>query len=258
MEVPTVAEGDFYSLYFSRGVLLEAELIARAIRDGNATPPPKIVRQVYRLGDNGEAAAKTLAKALSDSGIQVQNVALHGKVGSGLAAAVDHEAANTALVLWLRPADIAALGPTPGDSASVFMSGIMGGLEDSPLPAAWRSRTQLAYPFDLPDRRVIRVDYALGWFRYRRIPLVAEQVQADTFLACGVLAETVSHMADNLQPDYLVESTWETLEHRYLTGYYPRLSLGTGQTLSSKGGYLVKFTEPKGPKLLPDGDWRVP
>ena len=33
VEVPEVADGDFYSLYFSKGVLLEAELIARRISD---------------------------------------------------------------------------------------------------------------------------------------------------------------------------------------------------------------------------------
>ncbi len=48
----------------------------------------------------------------------------------------------------------------------------------------------MTYPFDLPDRRGVRLDYPLGWFSFRHIPLVAEQVQTDTFLACGLLAET--------------------------------------------------------------------
>ena len=111
---------------------------------------------------------------------------------------------------------------------------------------------------DLPDKRVVRVDYPLGWFRFRHIPVVAEQVQADTYMACGILAETLNHMADMIDPDYLVERIQEMLDHRYLTGYYPRLTLAPGQTLASKGGYLVRFTEPAGTQVVADGEWMVP
>ena len=116
----------------------------------------------------------------------------------------------------------------------------------------------MAYLFDLPDRRLVRVDYPLGWFSFRHIPVVAEQTQADTYLACGVLAETLNHMADVIEPDYLVERMQEILDHRILTGYYPRLTLATGQSLASKGGYLVKFAEPTGTRVVPDGEWTVP
>src|SRR5207253_10335253 len=65
-----------------------------------------------------------------------------------------------------------------------------------PISASWRVATRMAYPVDLPGRRVVRVDYALSWFRIRKIPLVAQQVQADTYLACGLVSETVNHMVD--------------------------------------------------------------
>jgi hypothetical protein len=134
----------------------------------------------------------------------------------------------------------------------------MGGLERTPVPAAWRAATELAYPVDLPERRRIRVDYALGWFAIRRIPLVAEQVQADTFLACGLLAETLSHMADTFQRDYLVERVEDMIERRVITGYYPRLTLAPGQRFASKGGYMVRFAEPDSTRVAADGDWTVP
>jgi hypothetical protein len=137
------------------------------------------------------------------------------------------------------------------------MSGLMGGLERSPLPAGWRSRTRLAYPFDLPDQSRVRVDYPLGWFSMRHIPVVAEQVQVDTYLACGLLAETLSHMADAFVRDYLVERTEEMLEHRVLTGPYPHLTLAEGQRFASKGGYLVQFAV-DGTRLIADGAWTVP
>jgi hypothetical protein len=257
-EVPEVAEGDFYSLYFSKGVLLEAELIARRISESRKDQPGRTVQQIYREGGDGEPASRALAAALKGSGIEVHSRTLAGPPGRGLAAALRSISKADALVLWLRPADLAALGAPPAAPIEVYVSGLLGELEQAPLAPAWRSRVRMAYLFDLPDRRVVRVDYPLGWFSFRHIPVVAEQTQADTYLACGVLAETLNHMADVIEPDYLVERMQEILDHRILTGYYPRLTLATGQSLASKGGYLVRFAEPTGTRVVPDGEWTVP
>jgi hypothetical protein len=115
----------------------------------------------------------------------------------------------------------------------------------------------MAYPVDLPERRRVRLDYALGWFRIRKIPVVAEQVQVDTYLACGLLSETLKHMVDAFIPDYLVERLEDTVEHRIVTGYYPRLTLGPHQRFASKGGFLVHF-EAGSQRLIPDGGWMTP
>lgn len=162
-----------------------------------------------------------------------------------------------ALVLWLRPDDIAALGKVPARAASVYLSGLMGGLERSPLPAGWRERTLMTYPFDLPGKRTVRLDYALGFFRFHHIQVVDERVQTDTFLACSLLAEILKHMGDFSRP-YLVEKLEATLEHRIITGYYPRLALASKQRFASKGGYLLRFRDPAGTAVVAPGDWIVP
>jgi hypothetical protein len=104
----------------------------------------------------------------------------------------------------------------------------------------------------------VRLDYPLGWFRFRRIPVVAQQTQVDTYLACGLLAETLSHMADTLTREYLVERMQEMLEHRILTGYYPRLTLSEKQRIASKGGYVVRFAAPQGTAVVASGEWTTP
>jgi hypothetical protein len=175
-----------------------------------------------------------------------------------VAAALGSAAVGDAQVLWLRPADIAALPVSPPDNAVVYMSGLMGDLENTPLPSAWRSHTHMAYPFDLPDSRRVRVDFALGWFHLRKIPVTALQVQADTYLACGLLSETINHMADNLVRDYLLERMQDLLEHHVVTGYYPRLALANGQYFASKGGYVVHFPDVSGPHVVAEQGWTVP
>lgn len=138
------------------------------------------------------------------------------------------------------------------------MSGLMAGLEQAPVPAQWRGRTRIAYPVELPERRKVRVDFALGWFRIRNIPVVALPVQADTYLACGLVSETLNHMADTFVRDYLVERTEDMIEKRIVTGYYRRLSLAAGQRFASKGGYIVRFADPQGVRLAVDRDWFIP
>jgi hypothetical protein len=254
---PADAEQNFYSMYFSRGVRLEADLIGQHLTQRGVEPAVGRVRQVYRQGDIGEAAAAALAAAMRSSGVHVANHAIPaGAPASAVAAAVRDVPASETLVLWLRPRDLAALPGAP--AAPVYLSDLMGDIDANPLPPLWRGQAHIAYPFDLPEQRRVRVDYALGWFRIRGIPLVAAQVQADTYLACGLASETLKHMVDTFVPDYLIERLEDTAEHRIITGYYPRLTLGPHQRFGSKGGYLVHVDERDGTRPKPDGPWITP
>ncbi len=256
VEAPIGDDATFYTVYFSRGVLLEAQLIARELA---AAGGGGRVVQVFRAGDVGEAAARALEAARAGSGQQVVNHALkaHGPP-QALARALGEAGAADALVLWLRPADLGALEHLKVPTPRVWISGEMGGLERAPLPPDWRTQARMAYPVDLPGQRVVRVDYALSWFRMRRVPLLAEPVQADTYLALGLMSETLNHMADAFVRDYLIERIEMALDHRVLTGYYPRLSLAPGQRFASKGGYIVRFTDPQGSRVTPLGEWITP
>jgi hypothetical protein len=235
-------------------------LFANSILNHGGGKETKVVHQIYRASDNGETGAVRLAELLNSQGVTVHNheIAAAASVES-VAKAIRLASSADALVLWLRPADVAKLGKEPVAPVQVYLSGLMAGLEQSPLPLSWRANTRLAYPFALQDQRIVNVDYALGWFRIRHIPVVAEQVQADTFLACSLLAETLKHMVDTFVPEYLVERVEDMLDRRIITGYYPRLTLATGQRFASKGGYIVRFANlESGAKLVADSEWIVP
>jgi hypothetical protein len=263
VEVPVAAERDFYPIYFSGGVLLEARLIARNVLGPDHRRAVGAVEQVYRAGDSGTAAAAALAAELGGHGVAVHGTVLPAGAKARAVTAALRKASlrathGQALVLWLRPSDLAALGDVPVSAAAVYVSGVMGGLEKAPLPAGWREHSLMTYPFDLPSRRGVRLDYPLGFFKFRRIPLVAEQVQTDTYLACSLLADVLNRMADNFARPYLIEQLQARLEHRVITGYYPRLSLASNQRFASKGGYVVRFRDAGGSALVAEGDWIVP
>jgi mono/diheme cytochrome c family protein len=259
VEVPVESREDFYTLYFSKGVLLEAELIAHRVVEANRDTPAATVEQVYRSGDSGAAAAAALAKLIGEHGLLVHNHVLPAAASrADLMATIGAAASGQTLVLWLRPADLAALGAAPTGPHAIYLSGLMAGLEHAPLPAEWRAHSELTYPFDLPAKRSVRVGNPLNWFAIRHIPVVAEQMQADTYLACGLVSEAVNHMADNFNRTYLIERLQGMIEHRLVTGYYPRLTLATHQRFASKGGYMVHFADSSGSRMLADSDWTTP
>ena len=261
VDLPVVDENDFYPVYFSRGVLLEADVIANRLSNEVGKGAPSPVVEVFRADDIGAAAAKQLAVSLSAAGGKATLRELKSKHADGELSSIVRDAAahSDRLVLWLRPEDLKSL-PTSGKLPErAFVSGLMGGLDSAPLPDAWRDVTRMSYPFDLPAQRAIRMNYPLGWFRIQHVPVVDERVQTDTYLACSVLAEAASTMLDNFVPDYLMERMEVELSHRLINGYYPRLGLAPGQRFASKGAYLVRFSEAAGKRVVvTDGDWVVP
>jgi hypothetical protein len=262
IDLPVVAEGDFYPVYFSRGVLLEADLVRLRVEEQVKASAVRRVIQVFRSSDIGEAAAAQLESGLVGPGLVVENRKLQTSPDSAteLADAVRDAGRGDVLVLWLRPSDVALL-PAVAPAASVLLlSGLMAGLERAPLPGDWRSAsTQMTYPVDLPELRKVRMNFPLMWMKIRQIDVVAERVQTDTYIACGILAETLTDMLDSFVPDYLVERIEGMLSHRLVNGYYPRLSLGPGQRFASKGGYMVRFgAASNGSDPAVEGDWLIP
>jgi hypothetical protein len=258
VNLPMVAEDDFYPLYFSKGVLLEAQIFASRLRPQPGAQAHHVI-QVFRPDDIGSAGAATLQQTSATSGLQWREHPLKSDAPANeLAQVLNGALPEDTIVLWLRPRDLKELPETPPQNATVFVSGLMADLEQAPLPPAWRSVARMSYPLELPALRALGMGFAQGWFGYYRIPVVAERVQTDTYLACEILAEAAGHMVNNWVPDRLVELVEIELGHRLVNGYYPRLGLAPGQRFASKGGYLARFESASGTRLVADSDWIVP
>lgn len=258
VDLPVVARDDFYPVYFSQGLLLEARLVASRLRPRLASNGAhgRIV-QVFRADETGAAAVAALREDLPGAAFVDRKVQPEDGPRE-LARALNNVRAEDTVVLWLRPADLARLPRAGSGAAAVYVSGLMGGLEHAPLPPAWRARALITYPYALPNERSLRLNYPLGWFHFRQIPVVAERVQVDTYVACQALAEAVASMLDEFVRDYLVERVEAMLDSRIVNGYYTRLSLAPGQHFASKGGYLVRLEGASGARVAADGGWIVP
>ncbi|HXU94321.1 MAG TPA: hypothetical protein VFP33_11770 [Gallionella sp.] len=285
----------FYPLYFSRGVALEAGVLARHLTDKGRQRPQRLV-QVYRDETVGRGAASAMTQTLVGSGITVEDRILSDGSPEAFRKAMAAVRPGDSVMLWLRPADMRALGKVP-PSAAIYFSAVLSAGEHGPLPAEWKRSARLVYPYELPDKRQANLAYFHQWLEMRNLALVDEPLQSEVFFALNFLTDTLAEMLDNLYRDYLMERA-ENMISKYEGGkaeeqarardslrseargmvvvsqggmndeaqrgsrsgttIYPRLSLGPTQRFASKGGYIVRFASPSSDTLVAESGWIVP
>lgn len=274
--------GGFYTVYFNRGVALEADVFAKHLLADKKNRPHRLI-QVYGDDYVGRGAAKALTQALSGSGIPVENRVIDNSKGS-MNIALAGITEKDAVMFWFRGADLAALKtivPPPGEAK--YFSAMLAGGEHGPFPAAWKGSARLVYPYEMPDQREANMANFNAWIKMRQFALVDEQLQAEVYFSIDFLTETISEMLDNIYRDYLIERAESMLSirearkadesakqllmigkagklpgKRESTTIYPRLSLASGQRFASRGGYIVRFAGVDSDKLVAESGWIVP
>ena len=282
-----------YTLYFSRGVALEAEVLGHYL--ASRQPAPKRVVQVYRDDEVGRHAAKALTSVLAARGIALDGRAWPVGDGRRLRQLVADLRPGDQLMLWLRPDDYKLLAKAPASGRPTYVSAQMNGGELG-LPTAWKRDLRLVYPFELPQKRAISLNYFHAWLRLKNIPMVNELLQAEVFFAANFLTDTLAEMLNNLYREYLIERAenmigireggraeaeardrqvlrrhalhilrssgrevvQETVGDRQSTTVFPHLTLGPGQRFASKGAYIVRFADVHSDALVAESDWLVP
>jgi hypothetical protein len=258
VDLPAIADASYYTTYFSGSVLLEAEILARRLGEVQGASEVKRVLQIRADDAAAQGAAQALERALAGSGIQLQERVLSAVDPAALREVVADVGGSGAVVLWLRGPDVARLSDVPPPRSLAYFSATLAGGERAPLPPAWRALARLVYPFELPDLRRSSMKRFHAWLGTRNLELVDERLQADAYLACLLLSARLDDMHENLYRDYLLETAEGILDMHVTTAMYRSLSLGPGQRLASKGGYLARFADPTSSALVADGDWIVP
>lgn len=255
-----VTNDSFYSLYFSRGVNLEADVLANRLM---GTGKPKRVVQIRRNDPVSTETAKRLGDSLAKAGIAMEDRVVNE--GAAISPqSLGELTAEDAVVFWLRGNDWAELDKSsPPTVKSLYFSGELAGGQT--IPETWRNSASLIYPYELPEKRQSNLTNFHAWHKMKKLPIVDEHLQAEAFFAVEFLTETLSEMLDNLYRDYLVERAESMLSRsesikseqqvrerqmrgkagaliqQQSTSIYPRLGLGVGQHFASKGAYLVRY-----------------
>jgi hypothetical protein len=245
VDLPPSLENSIYSVYFSRGVALEAEVLARHLVSPGRVKPKHLV-QVFR-DDVGRNAAQALKLALAGYGIAFDEMVVPEEGPPGLGHALAALKANDSVIFWLPPQDLAALAQLPPPLASVYFSAQLGHTERSPLTANWRKKARMVYPYELPEVRERNLSYFRTWLNYRNIALTDETLQSEVYFAVTFMTDTVSEMLDNMYRDYLLERAEDMMGKRE-TGRAEsetrdRTSLGTQEQLALRYPHGRRFDE---------------
>jgi len=228
---PDEAGSGFYNLYFSRGVLLEADAIAASVAASEG-------RRVVQVIGGGAAAAagRSLALALSKRGVTVTREAPDTLPHADLSGATD-------VVLWLsRPELKAVRGDLPRlvPTARVYLSSHLLGPDEVPeLPAPIAAHAVVARPFCLPDEVTARYRRVGLWLGSLRLPGGDRRIDDQTYTACQVLGEAISDAGFEYQRDYVLEMMDHEGGLEQISSFYPRLSFGPEARILARGCYLV-------------------
>lgn len=212
-DVPPPTSGSFYSVYFSRGVLVEAETLAAHLKSVPAARGKRLI-QVFRDDVTGRAAAGALSAAMKGSGMPVENRAWDASADDLRKQLADVGADDT-LMVWVPFEQRSLLADVPPPKARrIFLSGQLASGEKG-LPELWKhSDVRMIYPFELPQKRDLNLSYFRQWLRLKRLPMVDELLQARLYFALTFLTDTVSDMLDNLHRDYLLERAENMISRR--------------------------------------------
>ncbi len=258
VEVPVVDGSGFYTVYLSQGVTLEAQALAKYLRDAGERGS---VLQVYRRDDASATAAAAFRKAWAAAESDLEDRELDASPGAGFWQQLAHEASGATLVLWLRPEDLAhaqALTAAASHVKAVYLSsGLIADQRTGITPDA-AGRLRLIYPQDLPAVREARLEVVKRWMHNNGIELTDEKVQLNAYLAATVVGMQVSHSKDIYSREFLLERMEHQLGTALELSIYPHLSLGPGQRFASKGSYVVRVDGDGDRQLSLLSDWIVP
>jgi hypothetical protein len=226
--MPGTATSNFYTVYFSRGIALEAEALASRLGG------QRRVTQVFRSDEPASAAAAAAFRAALPRAVRLEELAL----GARMSEAQWHALAGSeaVLVLWLGSRDFPeSRGLSLDRDRPTWLSGTLLGSAQPPIG----SQLGMTYPWELPGLRTPRVRRSTDWLRARGIAGDQLQVQVNTHFAIATVGEALSHLMDSFSRDYLVETIEHDLATTVLSSFYPPLTLGPDQRHASKGVYLI-------------------
>jgi hypothetical protein len=226
--------GGFYTVYFSRGMALEADALAMELR---RTVPGQRVLQVVRTDDaESMAAGRALSAALAAGGIALEQVQLaHPPSAADLDRIMQTDVA--AVVLWLRAPELAGLN---GSAKNVYVSGTLLDGVDFPVTAV---HLRVIYPWALPNAQASGARRAIAWLRARGLGAASPRDAIDSFFAVTVTAEALAHLMDSFSRDYLVETVEHELSTTILAPSRPAPTLGPDQRFASRGVYIATPAE---------------
>ena len=253
--LPMLTTADFYTLYLSRGLSLEAEALAAYLARGSSAVR---LLQVFHRDSAGQTAASALRRAFAGTDTaSVVDWILEGREPLSPEALTTRLAAtrSTGAVLWLPREEWAELGNAPWTMAEpvrLYLSSTLLNGELATVPEAFRRLSSVIHPF-APQYRIRRLD---SWLTRRGLTLVDQPVQAQTYLACLITSEGLKRVGERLHRDYFLEVI-DRLAMAPMGSGFPSPEFAPGRRYLINGAYILEVGEGDGPQIQ-NALWIVP
>ena len=258
---------NLYSVHFSRGLALEADVLARFVTQDSMLKNDARLLQIYDKGPRGVVPAAALATALEARGryrLESHEVADETSLRAAIARSVVGSDPVDLLVVWPGAWSVVALDAlngiagNPAIAKRVFLPAIAVNAASDLATPVLAERLYMTYPYERPDAYHPRAFRIRAWMGSRGLAIKHPRIQFDTYYALTILQHGLEHIVDDFSRDYLLEYVEHEAENALNPGTYPRLGLGPGQRFASKGAFVVRLDAGAPGGFAPVSPWIIP
>jgi len=228
----------FYTFYYTRGVRLEADVLASVMRT------KKLGSNVVSIVDGNDVrsveASSVLDKHIRQQDGQVKTLDIRREPDMSLAQ-VEQNA--SAIVLWLSAEEIQRLAKAAQDKGPpLFLSYTLLGAKQNSISGNLKSRSWLIRLTALPNQHDPSLLRFKAWARVHQVKIQDLPHQALAYFACMAFAEGIKHTGLYLSRDYLLDLLNHSSKLAAYIPLYTRGGITPWQRVLSRGGYLVDLS----------------
>lgn len=263
-ELPRTENADYkYSLYFSRGLELEAEVMAHFV--AGEIPRDALILQIHSGDAYGLTPADAFVRAskrvMPQARIESIEIASAEELRRAIRASTGGVRKPVALIVWpgqyLNNA-VADLGTLRPDIKIVTLPADTLEISDPATLQALPKNVLITYPYALPTSYYPRVFRVRQWMNSRKLAITYPRLQFQTYYALTLLQFGLDQILDDYYRDYLIEAIEHEAESHLDNGTHPTLALGPGQRFASKGAYVLKIDPVSQGGVRAISEWIVP
>jgi mono/diheme cytochrome c family protein len=262
--LPPESPTNFYNLYYSAGVRLDAHVTAQSIAQGYDETAGRVL-VIYVDDARGRAAHRAFVEFWPAE--RRANLVARAIVAGTVPSSREwHDILvrerPDVLVAWMAPEQLEALSAAaagiPTLPGRIYTADSLTDWRTTHAPPAFENRVLHVYPYSLPARGQTQFPREDVWLKSQGLDDLERLAAAQALFACHATGEALGTMADNYSREYLIETLEHMLDGTNMTTLFPVTTLGTGQRYLVKGAYVVRLA-PHGDSIrYQPGDWLQP
>jgi hypothetical protein len=243
-DAPAGTSGDFYSLYFSTGPDLQAQVAAAdAAAEHGSSAGVLLVYADTPAARRGRDAFVAEWRKRGKSMPSEQTIRAEARPSPREWSRLLAGAQPDVLVTWIGEPQLATLA-TPGFRGlppRIYTAEAFTDWSGDSVSEPFRARLRHVYPYALPRANGAQFVREEMWLKQRgledreRLPAAEAMFAAHTF--GGALAE----MQSVFSRDYLLETLEHSLDNTQTTSIYPTTTIGPGQRTISRGAWVTEL-----------------